>query len=422
MAAPASAPAVNKIRLFHPACIWASGEWGEHMTSQTGTTYRDLGGFSQLVTAARRKRPLFGRAAPGSHTRKLVRDVLNFSIGTEAPEAPRVDRRWSIDGVEGELVSWSVGFGPRTEAIFLKPAGATGPLPGIVALHDHGYYKYFGKEKIADGPDGPVAELAAFRTTYYEGRPFATELARRGFAVLVPDTFLWGSRRFPLNVMPEIDQALADDTGHFFGHETAGPEVARYNGAAYHHEHHIAKYCSLLGTSFAGVVAYEDRVALNYLMSRPEVDPTRTGCIGLSGGGSRAALLRATSEELGATVIVGMMCTYEELLDRCIAPHTWMFFPDGWSSHGDWPDLAASGAPAPLLVQYLLDDGLFTVKGMRDADAKLAAAYDSVGARNAYTDTFYPGPHRFDIAMQEEAFGWLVERLRGGEDRQGPKL
>ena len=387
------------------------------MNQKVGTTYLHLGPFGGLVAAARQKRPLFGTAPPGLQTRQKARDVLNFSIGREAPEDPITGRRWSTDGVDGEAVSWSVGFGPRTEAIFLKPAGVAGPLPGVLALHDHGYYKYFGKEKIADGPDGPVPELAAFRSTYYEGRAFANALARQGFAVLVPDMFLWGSRRFPLDVMPEIDRALAEDTGRLLAQDRADPAVARYNGAAYNHEHHIAKYCILLGTSFAGVVAYEDRVALNYLKSRPEVNPGRTGCIGLSGGGSRAALLRATSEDLAATVIAGMMCTYEELLDRCIAPHTWMFFPHGWGSHGDWPDLAASGAPAPLLVQYLLDDPLFTVKGMRDADAKMAAAYANVAAWQAYTGTFYPGPHRFDIAMQEQAFAWLAQHLGiGGTD------
>jgi dienelactone hydrolase len=382
------------------------------MKQEPDSFYLQLGPFSGLVAAARQNRPLFGNIAPGPQTRQLVREILNFTIGREAPQDPMVERRWSSDGVESELVSWSVGFGPRTDAIFLWPAGAVGPLPGIVALHDHGYYKFFGKEKIADGPEGPLPELAAFRATYYGGRPFANALARQGFAVLVPDVFLWGSRRFPLEVMPEIDQVLGAETGRFLAQDSAGPEVSRYNGAAYHHEHHIEKYCRLLGTSFAGVVAYEDRVALNYLKGRPEVDPARNGCIGLSGGGSRAALMRATTEDVAATVIAGMMCTYGELLDQNIAPHTWMLFPSGWSSHGDWPDLAASGAPQPLLVQYLLDDPLFTPKGMRDADARIAAAYASVDAHKAFTGTFYPGPHRFDMPMQEQAFAWLTRNLR----------
>ena len=53
--------------------------------------------------------------------------------------------------------------------------------------------------------------------------------------------------------------------------------------------------------------------------------------VGLPGGGLRAALMRATSDELAACVIVGMMSTYEGLLSDCVAPHTWMLFPAGWS-------------------------------------------------------------------------------------------
>jgi dienelactone hydrolase len=154
------------------------------------------------------------------------------------------------------------------------------------------------------------------------------------------------------------------------------------------------------------------RVGLNYLCSREDVDAGRIGCVGLSGGGLRAALLRATSDTLAACAISGMMSTYEGLLDNCIAPHTWMLFPTGWSGNGDWPELASSAAPAPLLVQFLLDDVQFTVEGMRNADSLMAANYARAGARDAYLGEFYPGPHRFDAAMQDAAFAWLRQRLR----------
>ena len=185
----------------------------------------------------------------------------------------------------------------------------------------------------------------------------------------------------------------------------------RYNGAAYLHEHLISKYCTVLGTSLAAVIAYEDRVALNVLRMRADVDPARSGCVGLSGGGLRAAVLRATSDELAACVIVGMMSTYEGLLSDGIALHTWMLFPAGWSEAGDWPDLAASAAPSPLLVQFLLDDAQFTVGGMRNAHSRMAATYAQAGERESYAGEFYPGPHRFDIPMQEAALAWLQSRL-----------
>ena len=51
---------------------------------------------------------------------------------------------------------------------------------GVIALHDHGHYKLSGKEKIADGPDGPLHTLERFRQTSYGGRGYANQLGREG--------------------------------------------------------------------------------------------------------------------------------------------------------------------------------------------------------------------------------------------------
>jgi hypothetical protein len=122
-------------------------------------------------------------------------------------------------------------------------------------------------------------------------------------------------------------------------------------------------------------------------------------------------LLNATHDHIGATAIVGLMSTYEGLLDHNMS-HTWIIFPFGWARHGDWPDLAACRAPSPLLVQYDLDDVLFTEQGMRDADARLKAHYARVGHPQAYVGQFYPGPHQFDLEMQTAAFAWFKQTLQ----------
>jgi dienelactone hydrolase len=375
-------------------------------------SYQDLGPFSDWVAAARTYRPLYPSAPPGEETRQRVRDLLGFGVGDEAPIDVRSEQTWERDGVAGEAVSWSVGYGPRTEAWVLKPAGASGRLPGVVALHDHGGFKFYGKEKIADGCDDPPAVMTAFRARYYGGRAYANALARAGFVVLVHDTFLWGSRRFPLETMPErIRDLVAASRTLWATDENVPEEIAEYNAAAGHHEHLVEKYCTQLGTTLAGVVGYEDRVAVNYLRSRPDVREDRVACLGLSGGGNRAALLMATCDGIAAAGIVGLMSTYEHLLDHNIMSHTWMFFPHGWAREGDWPDLAASRAPAPLLVQYDLDDQLFTPQGMQAGHERIAAHYRDAGAPDAYTGTFYPGPHKFDRKMQDAAFAWLETHL-----------
>jgi dienelactone hydrolase len=276
-----------------------------------------------------------------------------------------------------------------------------------VALHDHGGFKWYGKEKIADGPDGRAVGLEAFRDGAYGGRAYANALARAGFVVVVPDAFMWGSRRFALRdedgAIPTASAGVGDDT-----------EIVRYNAAAKAHEHVVEKYCRLLGTTMAAVIAHEDRVALAYLRSRPDVIAERVGAVGLSGGGLRAGLLQATSDELAAAVVVGMMTTYEDLLDHNVVSHTWMLFPDGLPRVADWPDVVGCRPHSPLLVQYDRDDELFTIDGMRHAHEQLTAGYARAGNPDGYRGQFYDGPHKFDQAMQLAAFSWLHDVLAAG--------
>jgi dienelactone hydrolase len=374
--------------------------------------YAHLGEFSDWVDEAKRQQPLFSGMTPGVETRQFLRGLMGFSEGAEQPRDLRLERTWVKDGVAGEEVSWAVGFGPRTYAWALKPAGVVGRLPAVLGLHDHGGFKFVGKEKIADGPYEPPAYIRGWWRDAYGGRAWANELARQGFLVLVHDTFLWGSRRFDLDTMEKAVGRLPDaEVASLALGQDVPLEVARYNATTSVHEHLVSKYCNLLGTTLAGVVSRDDRIALNYLLSRPDADSERAACMGLSGGGNRSALLMATAEKLKAAAIVGLMSTFEGLLDHNVVSHTWMFFPFQLARYGDWPDLAASRAPAPLLVQYDNEDDLFTSAGMHAAHERLQAIYREAGCPKGYTGQFYPGPHKFDTDMQEQAFAWLKETL-----------
>ena len=289
-------------------------------------TFQHLGPFSDLVAAARANRQLLPSPRSAAEARHRAGATLRFTLGGENPSGIATERAWVLDGIVGEELTWSVGFGPRTSAWLLRPEGAAHPLPGVVALHDHGNLKRWGKEKIADGPDAAKPAIASHRDAYYGGRAFANALANRGFGVLVPDTFLWGSRRFPFDTMPPYQQRLADAISDAMGFADS------YEGAAYLHEDVVAKYCAILGTSIGAITAYEDRVALNYLRSRHDVDTARIAAVGFSGGGLRASLLGVTADAPLTRVIAGMMSTYEGLLDHNVAGHTWMLFPERWAN------------------------------------------------------------------------------------------
>ena len=130
------------------------------MTDPSTACYTHLGPFSGLVAAAKAVRPLFGQVPiVGPKSRQRAKESFAFTIADEQPRDIRSGRSWTADGVRGEEISWSVGFGPRTEGFVVKPLESEGRLPGVVALHDHGHFKFFGKEKIADGPNGYPSPL-----------------------------------------------------------------------------------------------------------------------------------------------------------------------------------------------------------------------------------------------------------------------
>jgi len=164
-----------------------------------------------------------------------------------------VDARREEGNTVVENISYDMPYGPRTQGFFLYPKDRSGRLPAVVALHDHGGFKYYGKEKITAMPDEPII-LQEFKREGYSGRSWATELAKRGFAVLAMDGFLFGSRKVP------IDSLNEDFQERFKGLEPGSEEyIQRYNEFAAEHEHLLAKTIFAAGTTWPGVFTYEDR-------------------------------------------------------------------------------------------------------------------------------------------------------------------
>jgi dienelactone hydrolase len=331
----------------------------------------------------------------------------------------QIRRSCIYDGLHIEELAWQLPYGPPTEAILLKPQGASGPLPGVLALHDHSGHKYFGKEKIADtgAPRHPaVTEPQAI----YGGVAWANALAKRGYVVLVPDAFGFGSRRVRLADVPPAIRPETSGTDAEDG-ETPGA-VDTYNEWSSHYESIMAKSLLCAGTTWAGVWLAEDQRALDVLCARPEVDHARVGCGGLSGGGLRTCYLGGMDERIACAVCVGMMTTWRDYLLNTSYTHTWMIYVPHLPRDLDYPEIFGLRAPRPALVLDDIDDDLFTLPEMRRADAMLRAIYADTGGsaeqQEHYRCSYYPGPHKFDLPMQAEAFDWFDRWLAappGGE-------
>jgi dienelactone hydrolase len=377
-----------------PNMIGAYGEWAaQSMLDPPRLSFRQ---------------PMFGDVnAWRPVARARYRETLLGPGGAATPVAA-VQHKLEFDGLAIEHVQWQLPYGPPTEALVLKPAGARGRLPGVVGLHDHGGNKYFGLRKITRMSKDPHPLMIQHQDRYYSGFAWANELAKRGYVVLVHDTFTFGSRRMRLGDLPgNIRNNLVE------ANPEAEDEIKRYNDFAGGHEHLIAKSLFSAGMTWPGVFVFDDQRAVDYLASRPDVDATRIGCGGLSGGGLRTVMLTGADERIRCSCCVGMMTTWRDyLLNKCYT-HTWMCYVPGLPRDLDYPEVLGIGVPNPVLVLNNRQDALFTMPEMERADRILTEVYKKAGAPEKYRASFYDGPHKFDAAMQKEAFAWFDRWLKG---------
>jgi dienelactone hydrolase len=322
------------------------------------------------------------------------------------PEAV-VRRQLAYDGLYVEELSWQLPYGPPAEAIFLKPAGAVGKLPGILALHDHAGKKHFGKRKIARTADEWHPLMLEHYGEYYGGVPWANEVAKRGYAVLVPDAYAFASRRVRVGDVPEeIRDGLTDL-------DSEDPDdIAAYNQWAGGHESIMAKSLFCAGTTWPAVFLAEDQRALDVLCARKDVDAERVGCGGLSGGGLRTVYLGGVDLRIQCAVCVGMMTTWRDYLLNKSHTHTWMVYVPLLPPELDYPEILGLRVPLPTMVLNNIDDPLFTLSEMERADQILREVYAKAGSEERYQCSFCPGPHKFDLEMQTAAFDWFDRWLK----------
>lgn len=318
-----------------------------------------------------------------------------------------VDHKFEYDGLDIELLHWQLPFGPPTEAVFLKPANATGRLPAVLGLHDHGGNKYFGHRKITRVAQDQHPRMVRHQQEYYGGVPWANELAQRGYAVLVHDLFTFGSRRVRVADLPDV---IREDLVEVNPESEA--EIDAYNQFAGRHEHLVAKSLFSAGTTWPGTFLAEDQAALGYLCSRPDVDKNRVGCAGLSGGGLRTVYLAGLDDRIRCACCAGMMTTWRDyLLNKCHT-HTWMIYIPQLPLDLDYPEILGLRAPLPTMVLSCEEDSLFTRGEMQRAHAMLADIYQKANATDRYQSRFHPGGHKFDLPMQADAFAFFDQWLK----------
>jgi hypothetical protein len=260
----------------------------------------------------------------------------------------------------------------------------------------------FGKEKVIDlGRNHPAMDT--YHQHNYDGRPTASMLAQHGYVVISIDAFGFGERR----ILMDDDIQRGWDRSRY-----SLDDVQHLNQKCRGKESTIAKSLVFAGSSWPGIVFNDDLRTVDYLVSRPEVDPERIGCLGISMGGYRSTYLAALDERIKAACIVGFMSSVEPMIQAHIDTHSWIHFLPGIHQFLDLPDVASLAAPRALLVQQCSQDRLFPLSGMQASLATIGQVYAKAGAAEKFSGRFYDAPHQFTRAMQDDALAWLNQHLK----------
>jgi dienelactone hydrolase len=330
--------------------------------------------------------------------RARLLDLLHYSPPPCAPAAETVERVDCGDYVR-EKVLFNTTPDLRVPAYVLAPKNAPKPAPAIVALHDHGGFYLWGKEKLV-AIDGEHAVFTEFRDRYYGGRSIAIDLARRGYVVIVIDMFYWGERRM-----------LLDDDAADWRERPASltsERIQAFNTRASQNEQLVGRTIYAAGITWPGIMFWDDVRTVDYLLTRPDVDPARIGCVGLSVGAVRSAHLAALDDRIKAAVVVCWMTSFPAQLKKHVRNtigHTKVV--PGLHRLLDYPDVASLAMPRPLLVINGTRDGLFDNGGVKASFDTLNACYAKAGVPDRCRTRLYDSPHQFNAEMQAEAWAWL---------------
>lgn len=176
---------------------------------------------------------------------------------------------------------------------------------------------------------------------------------------------------------------------------------------------HLLGYGSLLvGQTNEGMMVWDTIRALDYLCTRKEVDPSRLGITGNSGGGENTFYTMPVDDRLKAAASNCFVCSYEEWIrhggNHCICNHL-----PGMARRMEEFEIIGLDAPRAFLILSGAKDPIFPLRGVRQTARRIKHLYALAGFANRVREVDFPLPHGWARPLREASVGWLAHYLLG---------
>jgi dienelactone hydrolase len=296
---------------------------------------RDLlafGGLASLaaVTGAGRTSAMTTAQPPGG-SRDALYALLGDLPDRRRPVRGTLRRQDTRDGYVLETWDLDLNGIEAVPAYLARPQTLSGRAPAVLFNHSHGGGYKIGKQEFVDG------------RSYLQPVPYAKALTDLGYVALAIDHWVFGERS-----------------------HTAEPDMF--------------KAMLWQGQVLWGMMVYDSLRALDFFVTRPEVDAQRIATLGISMGSTMAWWLAALDERVKVTVDICCLTDFQTLLDKkALSLHGVYYYVPSLLKHFTTAQINALIAPRAHLGLAGLRDPLTPVEGLDLIERELNRVYAAAG-------------------------------------------
>jgi dienelactone hydrolase len=316
----------------------------------------------RYAAAPRRLRFQARTRAQAEEWQQTLRSKLTDLIGAFPAErrplqADTLETR-AFPGYRREKIVFDSRPGVSVLAYVLLPVNARTPAATVVCVPGHGR----GVDDIVG-----IDEHGRDRTDRagYQ-HDFAIQVVEAGMAAVAIEPMAFGCRRDPINARQGLSRKACDPAA---------------GGAL------------LLGETMISWRVWDIMRTLDYIATRSELDASRVGCMGISGGGTATVFAAALEPRIRAAMVSGYVNTFRDSvgsLAHCIDNYV-----PGILNWAEMYEIAGLIAPRPLFVESGEQDNIFPIKASIESVNHVREIYRVFGAADRIDHEVFPGEHSF---------------------------